>query len=183
VPETIIYRHRDYPYKTCTIPVQDLYNTRTRPVNTRTRPVQDPGPVILLDKESYQTPHMDDYNKRHYSATELNEWYSEYLPFNIYDVDIPEEVVRMLNDRLREYETDSHEMFETNIGSAFEEFLVSHVNEELLEYLPQKPEPVDWTALSMEKKGEITEMVRECKDKGLTRKTIRKKLRSILESD
>jgi len=141
-----------YPYKTCTIPVQDLYNTRTRPV---------------------QYPYK----------TELNEWYSEYLPFNIYDVDIPEDVVRMLNDRLREYETDSHEMFETNIGSAFEEFLVSHVNEELLEYLPQKPEPVDWTALSMEKKGEITEMVRECKDKGLTRKTIRKKLRSILESD
>ena len=60
--------------------------------------------------------------------------------------------------------------------------LLSYVDEELLEYLPQKPEPVDWAALPLEKKNEVMEIFNECREQGLTKKTIKKKIRKALES-
>jgi len=137
--------------------------------------------VIPLAKESYQTPHIDDYNKRHPNPVEAREWFSEFIPFDIYGSDIPQETVRLLNARFREYEVDAQEMFDTNVRSAFEDFLVSYVDEELLDYLPRKPEPVDWPALPIEKKNAVNALFRECKEHGLTKKTIRKKIRRLLE--
>jgi hypothetical protein len=135
-----------------------------------------------MGKESYQTPHMDDYNKRHYSRIEQGTWFSEFYPFTIYKGDIPRDIARFLVEKLKEYETDSQEMFETNVRSAFEDFLLSYVDEELLEYLPQKPEPVDWASLPLEKKNEVMKIFDECREQGLTKKTIKKKIRKALES-
>ena len=134
-----------------------------------------------MGKESYHTPHMDDYNKRHYSGIDQGIWFSEFQKFTIYNEDIPKDIARYLTEKLREYEIDSQEMFETNIRSAFEEFLMSYIDEELVEYLPQKPKPVDWVALSMEKKNEVMKIFAECRKQGLTRKTIKKKIRKALD--
>lgn len=135
-----------------------------------------------MAKEEYETPLIDAYNRLHRDPLrEDGRWFSSFLPEGVALEELGEAMEKELIAIYAEAEREAERQFATMVEQKFKEALEARKEVDYNEYMPQKPEPVEWDNLPAEHQTELTKIFGECQASQFNKRTIRKRFRTYLE--
>ncbi len=135
-----------------------------------------------MAKEEYETPLIDAYNRLHRDPLrEDGSWFSRFLPEGVELEELGEAVEQELINVYSRTEKETETYFADLVQERFKGLLEAQKEVDYNEYMPQKPEPVEWGAIPEEHQKELAKIFSECQAAQFNKRTIRKRFRSYLE--
>ena len=135
-----------------------------------------------MAKEEYETPLIDAYNRLHRDPLrEDGSWFSRFLPEGIQLEELGEAVEQELIAVFSQAEKDAEQQFVGLVEERFKGLLEAQKEVDFEEYMPQKPEPMNWEDLPEEHQKELAKILNECQASQFNKRTIRKRFRTYIE--
>ena len=136
-----------------------------------------------MQKEEKPVSYIEEFNRGHRRIKrEEKDWYVPYLPRGLTMEDITEKEDKELMLIFTRTEEEMEQEFEELVKERFMEYFEKKSLIGIMEYLPQKPEPISLDALNRKDMEEIKAIYKSGVEAGYTKKTIRKKIRKYLST-